>query len=143
MELSTPGSDPEPQETLPLRQQEDLGPRMAKHRGEEAGAVHVRNSGGKEIPLIQVEEEWLCFPGAAVKSYPTPKWSLPWQLERNCEFQAVIKRNTKYLLQIEKSPESIAANREVAPTELKRSSESPASAQEELSWQIEIRPQHN
>ena len=41
MELSTPSSDPEPRETLPLRQQEDLGPSMAKHRGEEAGTVHL------------------------------------------------------------------------------------------------------
>ena len=35
--------------------------------------LKVRNGGGKEIPLIQVKEEWLCFPGAAVKTYPTPK----------------------------------------------------------------------
>ena len=41
MELSTPGSDPEPRETLPVRQQEDLEPSTAEHRGEEAGAVHV------------------------------------------------------------------------------------------------------
>ena len=39
--LSTPSSDPEPQEHLPLRQQEDLEPSMAEHRGEEAGDVHV------------------------------------------------------------------------------------------------------
>ena len=38
MELSTPGSDPEPQEPLPLRQQEDLEPSIAEHRGEEAAA---------------------------------------------------------------------------------------------------------
>ena len=41
MELSTPGSDPEPRETLPVRQQEDLEPSTAEHRGEEAGAVPV------------------------------------------------------------------------------------------------------
>jgi hypothetical protein len=46
MELSTPGSDPEPRETLPLRQQEDLEPSMAEHRGEEAGALHVSVCGG-------------------------------------------------------------------------------------------------
>ena len=40
-ELSTPGSDPEPREPLPLRQQEDLEPSTAEHRGEEAGAVPV------------------------------------------------------------------------------------------------------
>ena len=46
MELSTPSSDPEPREPLPLRQQEDLEPSTAEHRGEEAGAVHVSVWGG-------------------------------------------------------------------------------------------------
>ena len=32
--------------------------------------MKVRNSGGKEIPLIQGKEQWLCFAGAAVKRYP-------------------------------------------------------------------------
>ena len=31
------------------------------------------NGGGKEIPLIQVKEQQLCFAGAAVKRYPMPK----------------------------------------------------------------------
>ena len=35
--------------------------------------MKVRNGGGKEIPLIQGKEQWLCFDGAAVKRYPTPK----------------------------------------------------------------------
>ena len=35
--------------------------------------VKVRNSGGKETPLIQGKEQRLCFAGAAVKRYPTPK----------------------------------------------------------------------
>ena len=30
----------------------------------------VRNGGGKEIPLVQGKEQWLCFAGAAVKRYP-------------------------------------------------------------------------
>ena len=46
MELSTPGSDPEPQEPLPLRQQEDLEPSTTEHRGEEAGVMHVSVWGG-------------------------------------------------------------------------------------------------
>ena len=46
MELSTAGSDPEPRETLPLRQQEDLKLSTAEQRGEEAGAVHVSVWGG-------------------------------------------------------------------------------------------------
>ena len=33
----------------------------------------VRWGGGEEIPLVQGKEQWLCFAGAAVKRYPTPK----------------------------------------------------------------------
>ena len=33
----------------------------------------VRGGGQEEIPLIQGKEQWLCFIGAAVKRYPTPK----------------------------------------------------------------------
>ena len=33
----------------------------------------VRKGGSKEIALIQGKEQWLCFAGAAVKRYPTPK----------------------------------------------------------------------
>ena len=32
--------------------------------------MKVRNGGGKEIPLIQGKEQWLCFAGAAKKRYP-------------------------------------------------------------------------
>ena len=35
--------------------------------------MKVRKGGGEEIPLVQGEEQWLCFAGAAVKRYPTPK----------------------------------------------------------------------
>ena len=35
--------------------------------------MNVRNGGGKEIPLVQGEEQQLCFAGAAVKRYPTSK----------------------------------------------------------------------
>ena len=35
--------------------------------------MKVRNGGGKEIPLIQGKEQQLCFAGAVVKRYPTPK----------------------------------------------------------------------
>ena len=35
--------------------------------------LKVRNSGGKELPLIQGKEQRLCFAGAAVKRYHTPK----------------------------------------------------------------------
>ena len=33
----------------------------------------VRRGGGEEIPLVQGKEQRLCFAGAAVKRYPTPK----------------------------------------------------------------------
>ena len=35
--------------------------------------MKVRNSGGKEIPLIQGKEQRLCFAGVAVKRYPVSK----------------------------------------------------------------------
>ena len=35
--------------------------------------MKVRNSGDKEIPLIQDKEQWLRFAGAAVKRYLIPK----------------------------------------------------------------------
>ena len=33
----------------------------------------VRRGTGKEIPLVQGKEQWLHFPGAAMKRYPTSK----------------------------------------------------------------------
>ncbi|KAI4567242.1 hypothetical protein MJT46_008455 [Ovis ammon polii x Ovis aries] len=47
-ELSTPASDPEPREPLPLRQQENLEPSTAEYRGEEAAAVHSALGNGKD-----------------------------------------------------------------------------------------------
>ena len=35
--------------------------------------MKVKKGGGEEIPLVQGKEHWLCFAGAAVKRYPTPK----------------------------------------------------------------------
>ena len=32
--------------------------------------MKVRKGGGKEIPLVQGKEQWLCFAGAALKRYP-------------------------------------------------------------------------
>ena len=32
--------------------------------------MKVRNSGGKEVPIIQGKEQRLCFAGAAMKRYP-------------------------------------------------------------------------
>ena len=40
---------------------------------EELPTLKVKNSCGKEIPLVQGKEQQLCFVGAAVKRYPTPK----------------------------------------------------------------------
>ena len=35
--------------------------------------LKVRKDSGKEMPLIQGNEQQLCFAGAPVKRYPTPK----------------------------------------------------------------------
>ena len=35
--------------------------------------MKVRKGVSKEIPLVQGKEKRLCFAGAAVKRYPTPK----------------------------------------------------------------------
>ena len=35
--------------------------------------MKVRKGGGEEIPFVQGKEQQLCFAGAAVKRYPTPK----------------------------------------------------------------------
>ena len=35
--------------------------------------MKVRRGGGEEIPLVQGKEQPLCFAGAAMKIYPTPK----------------------------------------------------------------------
>ena len=35
--------------------------------------LKVRKGGGEEIPFVQGKEQQLCFAGAAVKRYPTPK----------------------------------------------------------------------
>ena len=40
---------------------------------EELSHVEVRKGGGEEIPFVQGKEQRLCFAGAAVKRYPTPK----------------------------------------------------------------------
>ena len=43
------------------------GPRGSYH------TLKVRNSVGMEIHLVQCKEQRLCFAGAAMKRYPTPK----------------------------------------------------------------------
>ena len=40
---------------------------------EELSHMKVRKGSGKEIPLVQGKEQWLCFAGAAVKRYPMSK----------------------------------------------------------------------
>ena len=40
---------------------------------EELSHVQGRGGSGEEIPLVQGKEQRLCFAGAAVKRYPTPK----------------------------------------------------------------------
>ena len=40
---------------------------------EEPSHVEGQEGQREEIPLIQGKEQWLCFAGAAVKRYSTPK----------------------------------------------------------------------
>ena len=40
---------------------------------EEPSHVEGQERWWEEIPLIQGKEQWLCFAGAAMKIYPTPK----------------------------------------------------------------------
>ena len=48
---------------------------LAGHRRAERSysTFKVRRGCGEEIPLVQGKEQRLCFAGAAVKRYPTPK----------------------------------------------------------------------
>ena len=46
---------------------------LAQEGLEELFHIQVRKGGGKEIPLVQCKEQQLCFAGAAMKRYPTPK----------------------------------------------------------------------
>ena len=39
--------------------------------------MKVRNGGGKEIPIVQGKEQWLCFAGAAVRDTPHPREEIP------------------------------------------------------------------
>ena len=50
-------------------------PRLRGRRRAERSypTLKVRKGGSEEIPLVQGKEQWLCFAGAAVKAYPTPK----------------------------------------------------------------------
>ena len=52
-------------------------------------------------------------------------------------------KNPEFPPTVQKDPELVAATREEAAPELKRSSGFPSSTQEEVSWKIKIRPQHN
>ena len=40
---------------------------------EELSHIEGQEEQGKDIPLVQGKEHWLCFAGEAVKRYPTPK----------------------------------------------------------------------
>ena len=55
---------PHAQGVVAVRTQEGL---------EEPSHIEVQEGWRKEIPLIQGKEQQLCFAGAAMKRYPTPK----------------------------------------------------------------------
>ena len=40
---------------------------------EELSHIEGQEWCGKEIPLVQGKEQWLCFAGAAMKRYPMPR----------------------------------------------------------------------
>ena len=40
---------------------------------EELPHAEGQERSSKEIPLVQGKEQWLCFAGAAMKKYPTPR----------------------------------------------------------------------
>ena len=46
---------------------------QAQECRDEHSTLKVRRGGGEEIPIVQSKEQWLCFPGTAVKRYPTFK----------------------------------------------------------------------
>ena len=59
--------------------------------------LKVRKGGGEEIPLVQGKEQRLCFAGAAVKRYPTPKVREPKKDSRCCK-RASEGRHTETIL---------------------------------------------
>ena len=59
--------------------------------------MKVRKGGSKEISLIQDKEQRLCFAGAAVKRYPTPKVRET-QLDGRCCKRASEGRHTETIL---------------------------------------------
>ena len=54
-----------------------------------------------------------------------------------------LMKNPEFPATTQKDPELAATTQEKAAPELKKSSEFPSPTQEEVSWKIEIRPQHN
>ena len=59
-----------PEEQPHVQEQWLCGCRRAKRS---YSTIKVRSGGGEEIPLVQCKEQQLCFAGAAMKRYPTPK----------------------------------------------------------------------
>ncbi|XP_069411040.1 ubinuclein-2-like [Ovis canadensis] len=83
MELSTSGSNPELQEPLPLRQQEDLEPSTAEHRGPPAPGTDVPPP-QREPPLhlhLHQRGLWQENPSQGM-SYHLCRESLPWLLPK-------------------------------------------------------------
>ena len=46
---------------------------LGSRRAYRSYATKVRKGGDEEIPFVKGKEQWLCFAGAAMKRYPTPK----------------------------------------------------------------------
>ena len=73
--MVTLGSHPEPEARGGSWEEPPEERWLRRHRSAKRSypTLKVRNSGGKEIPLIQGKEQQLCFAGATVKRYPMPK----------------------------------------------------------------------
>ena len=57
---------------MPVKKKQ-LEPDMEQQTGSKLGKEYIMRTSQEEIPLVQGKEQWLRFPGAAVKRYPTSK----------------------------------------------------------------------
>ena len=110
---------------------------------------HHHNSRGALSPLLQLK--WTSNEDFHLNSRGTPSSLLymrgtlsTWHNSRGKSSQLLeLEQNHELPTATRKVPVPPAATREVASPDHEWNSELPASTQEEFSWQIEIRPQHN
>ena len=66
-------SHPEPEAWAGCQEEQPEQQSLSRHRRAWRSYPMLKVRNGKEIPLIQGKEHRLCFAGAAMKRYPTPK----------------------------------------------------------------------